>query len=396
MKGRLIFFVGVYDTLDIFSYELQREFEGMGFDIMLFDTAKMQQSLTELSAFIRSPVTAVITFNNLGYNMELSKGHNIWDELGIFCVNILMDHPFCYKPALDASPKKAVVLCTDRNHMRYIQRFYPQIPIAGFLPHAGICRKKPFKKIEERVIDVLYAGGLSRDFVKNVMPDFQKYKDFNAQEIAEQAYHMLIRNPYMTTEEVIEKTLDMEGISVTENKLCEIIADLHYIDLLAASYYREKIVQVLVEHGIRVHLFGSGWDSCSWIGNSNLIYGGRVSAEEIIGYMREAKIVLNTMTWFKDGTHDRVFNGMLAGAVSLTDSSIYMKEEFPDQGIEQQKLVMFELGEIEKLPHIVKQLLEDSDWMQQIADRGRMYAEQYHTWKYRAMELEKDLLSSLN
>ena len=239
MKGRLIFFVGVYDTLDIFSYELQKEFEEMGFDIMLFDTAKMQQSLTELSAFIRSPVTAVITFNNLGYNMELTKGHNIWDELGIFCVNILMDHPFCYKPALDASPKKAAVLCTDRNHMRYIQRFYPQIPITGFLPHAGICRKKPFKKIEERVIDVLYAGGLSRDFVKNVMPDFQKYKDFNAQEIAEQAYHMLIRNPYMTTEEVIEKTLHMEGISLTENKLCEIIADLHYIDLLAASYYRE-------------------------------------------------------------------------------------------------------------------------------------------------------------
>ena len=143
-------------------------------------------------------------------------------------------------------------------------------------------------------------------------------------------------------------------------------------------------------------MFGSGWDSCSWIGHSNLIYGGRVSAEEIIGYMQEAKIVLNTMTWFKDGTHDRVFNGMLAGAVSLTDSSIYMKEEFPDQGIEQQKLVMFELGEIEKLPHIVKQLLEDSNWMQQIADRGRMYAEKNHTWKYRAMELEKDLLSSLN
>ena len=138
MNRRLIFFIGVYDTLDIFAFELQREFEGMGYETMLFDTADLQKSLVQLAAFVKKPVTAVITFNNLGYNMELTQGNNIWNDLDLFVVNILMDHPFCYKPALDASPRKAAVLCPDRNHMRYIQRFYPQIPVSGYLPHAGI------------------------------------------------------------------------------------------------------------------------------------------------------------------------------------------------------------------------------------------------------------------
>ncbi len=395
MNRRLIFFIGVYDTLDIFAFELQREFEGMGYETMLFDTADLQKSLGQLAAFVKKPVTAVITFNNLGYNMELTQGNNIWNDLDLFVVNILMDHPFCYKPALDASPRKAAVLCPDRNHMRYIQRFYPQIPISGYLPHAGIARGGAARKIAERRIDVLYAGGLSRDYVKNVMPDFQKYKEFDAEKIADQAYHMLIECPHMTTEEAVEKTLCEAGIQVSEDRLCEIIADLHYVDLLAASYYREKTVRTLVEHGIHVHLYGNGWEACTWLDHPNLVYGGRVSAEEIIGYMQESKIVLNTMTWFKDGTHDRVFNGMLAGAVAVTDSSVYMKEEFPDTDRVQQKLVMFELTQIDQLPDLVRELLYDTDQMQQIADRGYVYAKEHHTWKCRAKELQQDLLDYL-
>ena len=59
-----------------------------------------------------------------------------------------------------------------------------------------------------------------------------------------------------------------------------------------------------------------------------LIIEEECQPDEGVDLMYDSKIVLNTMTWFKDGTHDRVFNGMLAGAVAVTDSSIYMKENF--------------------------------------------------------------------
>ena len=111
--------------------------------------------------FIEKPVNAVVTFNNLGFNMELKKGENIWESLGIPCINILMDHPMFHKNALDAAPDNAIVICPDRNHMKFVQRFYPDIQIAGFLPHGGKEKRLQYKPIKDRHIDVLYAGGIS-------------------------------------------------------------------------------------------------------------------------------------------------------------------------------------------------------------------------------------------
>ncbi|MBP0970036.1 MAG: glycosyltransferase family 1 protein [Oscillospiraceae bacterium] len=105
--------------------------------------------------------------------------------------------------------------------------------------------------------------------------------------------------------------------------------------------------------------------------------------------MQDAKIVLNTMTWFKDGTHDRVFNGMLSGAAVFTDSSIYMKESFSDE-IEQ-----FELTEIDALPDRISGLLSDKSAVQALADRGRARAKKDCTLYARADELADDLLNAL-
>ncbi len=397
-KGRIIFMTGLYDILDIFTYELIDEFNKMGYETFEFDTSDMRTSLGKLYDFIKEPVKAVITFNNLGYNMELVEGHNVWEQLGIPCINILMDHPFCHKKALDASPANAIVLCVDRNHMKYLQRFYPQIPIVGFLPHGGKKKYSEHKKIADRDIDVIYAGGISRGFAYGMMPDFEQF-EFDAKSVADAAYNSMIANPYKTTETAIEEELVKRGIRLNDNELCDVIEKLHYVDLLIVSYYREKVVRALVENGVRVTLYGTGWDVCDWLDNPNLDYRGRVSAEEIVDRMQDAKIVLSTMTWFKDGTHDRVFNGMLAGAVAITDSSIYMSEEFDTQikadKTDNRELIMFELNEIEKLPLTVKGLLADTDLMQGIADRGYKKALASHTWQERAHELEKDLISIL-
>ena len=73
MKDRVILMTGVYDTLDIFTYELKKEFEKIGLEVMIFDTQDMEGSMIKLGKFIQQPVKAVVTFNNLGFNMEIIK-----------------------------------------------------------------------------------------------------------------------------------------------------------------------------------------------------------------------------------------------------------------------------------------------------------------------------------
>ena len=353
---------------------------------MVFDVREMKESLVKLAEFIAKPVKAAISFNNLGFNMELHAGKNIWEELNIPCVNILMDHPFCYHSAMAAAPANGVVLCVDRNHMKYIERFYPNIPVIGYLPHGGREIKTDRKPIKERSIDVLYAGGLSRDFAKNILPDFTKYQTFDVKEICKKTYEYLVANPQETTEDALEKILLENNIRLEDMVLREVIADLHFIDLYVTSYYREKTIKILAENGIQIALYGYGWENCEWINRSNVFYGGRVAADDIIEKMQDAKIVLSTMTWFKDGTHDRVFNGMLQGAVTVSDSSKYMREEFCEND-----MLLFELAELEQLPEQIKGILQDIDNAQKIADNGYAKAMQKHTWKARANELEEGL-----
>ena len=397
MSPKLIFFTGVYDTLDLFSHEWIHVFTNIGYETLEINTNKMEEELPRLAKFIQTPVKAAITFNNLAFNLELVPGKNIWEELGIPCINILMDHPFCYPQAMKNAPANAIVLCVDKKHMDYLTRFYPKIPAVGFLAHGGICLDQEPIPIQEREIDVMYAGGLSRKFVQNVMPDFSQFS-FDARKVADIALKRLVTDTSLTAEQAIEDVLIQQGVELPDDELAEVISKLHYIELLAVSFYREKLIRTMLDAGIRVHLYGPGWDICDFVSHPNLIWKGSIPARDVLGKMHQSKIVLNTMTWFKAGAHDRIFNGMLAGALAVTDESAYMQEEFlsyPQTEAQSAQLVMFQLAEMEHLPELIKNLLANPDEMQKIADNGRRKAMQAHTWSHRAEELHEDLLNQL-
>ena len=111
-----------------------------------------------------------------------------------------------------------------------------------------------------------------------------------------------------------------------------------------------------------------------------MVYGGKVLAPENQPLMNDSKIVLNTMTWFKAGAHDRIFNGMLAGAAVVTDDSTYLRREFTDG----KELVMFSRNEIRTLPDRVFDLFGHMQSKQKMADCGYQAAKEHHTWKSRA------------
>ena len=229
------------------------------------------------------------------------------------------------------------------------------------------------------------------------MPEFNQFS-FDARLIADEVRSMLLSDNSITTEQAVEDALKKHDIFLPDAELSEAISKLHYVELLVVSYYREKLISTLLDAGVRVHLYGPGWDICDFAHHPNLVWEGRISAKDVLEKMRRSKIVLNTMTWFKDGTHDRVFNGMLAGAVAVSDESLYMKEEFlsyPKTDAQSAQMVMFQLKEMARLAKLLKNLLSDPDTMQKIADNGRRRALKAHTWRCRAKEIEDDLLSQL-
>lgn len=398
-RRRLIFIKGIYDTMDLFTDELMQAFQKMGYPLSVLDAKNMEECLRQLSGQIGvsclkkeeadlSQDAACITFNNMGYNLCEDRGFNLWEQYNIPYYDIQMDHPFHYADKIRRLPHTGRLYCIDRNHVAYVRRFFKNVRWVDFLPHGGTAideRDLEVLPLEKRPVDVLYAGSLSKYRIELLIPDFEQFREFDAGELCSGVLQELVRHPSRTTEEVLEEYFAELKLPMTGEALGEYISQFRFLDAYAVSFFREQAVRILVENGIRVAVYGEGWERTDWCGHPNLVLGGKVLAPEVLPLMHHSKIVLNTMTWFKDGSHDRVFNGMLAGAAVVSDSSLYMKEQF----VNHEEIELFELEEIGGLPAIVEDLLGDLSRAQRIADAGRKKAMREHTWEQRARTMEK-------
>ncbi len=388
MKKRYIFFRGLIRTLDLYTDEFVRLFTRQGAECLVVDAAQIEDEMIRLKAFLINQVTAVISLNNIGLHIEFEDGYNVWDKFAVPFYNIMMDHPFHYKSALDHAPEQMVLLCMDRNHADYVKRFFPHIKQVKFFPHAGIellrnDSQRRMVPIAERKIDVLYAGGLSRYAAEGLIPDLGKIQEFDAFALVKSALERLIENPACTTEYVIEQCMKEINLKFNDNELGDMITELRFLDSLAVSFYREQMIRTLTEGGITVTVFGVGWDRCEW-DNPNLIYGGVVQPIQILELMNESKVVLNSMTWFKRGAHDRIFNGMLAGSAVVSDSSEYLQEQF----VNGEQLEMFDLQDQKVLAETVRELLSNEICAQAMADCGYQDAKEHHMWINRFCDIQ--------
>lgn len=384
MRQTIIFFKGIYDTLDLFSEQLQIAFSAMNCECFVYDAREQEKSKETLLSILadKKSKAAVVTFNNMGYNLE-QDGENIWERYEVLYIDILMDHPFHFERPLKEMPSTAIVLCTDRNHVKYIRRYYKNIWQTDFLPHAGVELGRKHKPLKERNIDVLYAGALPIYTVAKMIPSLDEMYGLDLRDMMQEVLRELIMHPDKTTEQAIEEYVQASRYAENElskEELRHVIVHMRFLDSYATSFFREQAVRSLVESGIHVTAYGVGWDSCEWNNNPCLHYGGKVLAPEILPLMNDAKIVLNTMTWFKAGAHDRVFNGMLAGAAVVTDDSTYLRHECTDG----KELVMFKRNEIITLSERVCDLFGHMEQTQEMADRGLVFARENHTWKNRA------------
>ena len=367
----IIYFKGVYDTLDLFTDHLIEAFESMGYGTFVYHTANEEVSKKMLLRLLgESQEFAAVTFNNLGYNLsfeqpEAAEGeegkpeeYNIWDYFHIPYIDILMDHPFHYEKPLCNMPKTAVILCTDRNHVKYVRRFFKNIRQTDFLPHAGVELGHKHKPLQERKIDVLYAGALPVYTVAKMIPDLHSIPEVDGEEMMRSVLGELVQHPEQTTEQAIEAYVRTVRGDISDGRLQEIIVKMRFLDSYATSFFREQAVRILVESGIHVTAYGVGWDQCEWSDNPYLTYGGNFRIEHYTG------------------NQDYPY----ADAAVVTDDSTYLRRTFTDG----KELVMFSLKELQTLPERVFDLFGHSSHMQELADCGYRAAKEGHTWKNRA------------
>lgn len=391
---KVILIKNAVETLGYFSEQIALELERLGYDTYFIDYDALYESLTGLTKFVKKGHTALVTFNYIGLGEEEifkdEKGHFIWDAYDVKYVNILVDHPLYYHSKLVSDLPRMTLFCVDREHVNYVKRFYPGMK-AKFLPLAGNIKlqnelpEERFVPYSERKYDLV--------FTANYVPIEHLEQQFSNLDEEYATFYRgivddLIANPVQSIDVVMERHIREELGEVPDGDIRGAMSGMLFIDLLVRTYFRGQIVKELAEADVKVHVFGADWDMLACRKPENIIAkSGLISSVRCVDAVRNAKIALNIMPWFKDGAHDRVFTAMLQKTVPLTDDSRFLRKEFTDG----EDIVFFSLEGRKYLPDIVRMLLRYEENAMHIAEMGYRRAEETHTWKSRTRILVQEL-----
>ncbi len=385
---KVMFFEGDIETQGYFSRQIAQAMQELGHEVFIYDLSRAWSSTEKFFRFFEKGNTVLINFNFHGMSGEEyfldENDQTMWDALDIPSYNIVVDHPMYYHHFLEKVPHNYHHISIDRNHEKYMKRFFPEIERAPFLPLAGtqLYPNKSNVPIECRKYDVTMVGNYCppKTFEKFITRIDDEYTAFYYGMIDD-----LLAHPDRTVEEVTEEHLMAELGEVPQEELKKALAAVTFIDLYVRYTMRGQIVQELVDAGIKVHVFGDGWQHLPCKHEENLIRMSNLDSVGCLKKLCQSKISLNIMPWFKDGAHDRIFNTMLNGSVCLTDSSIYLDSILHD-GID---CSIYSLKHKERAAEIAHSLLADVSRMQSIADEGYRMAKAGHTWAHRAKQLHE-------
>lgn len=412
---KVIFLKNAVETLGYFSEQIALEMEHCGIDTYFVDYDHIVETLEYIPRFAVKGKTALITFNFIGLSEEdifiNENGRYIWEPYDVEYFNILVDHPLYYHSKLEKVSPQMTVYCIDKEHVSYVRRFYPTVKVR-FLPLAGNVKAdvnfsflgseqssygvkyRDYESIwnyeeelipfEERSYDLV--------FTANYVPLQNLYRKLSAiDKEYEQFYNRildeLIEHPASSVDEVMERHIVEELGEVADHDKRAAMSGMLFIDLCARTYFRGEIIRELAEQDIKVHVFGADWNLLACEKPWNIVNnGGQISSAACVQAVRNAKISLNIMPWFKDGAHDRIFTAMLQKTVALTDNSKYLRNEFTDG----EDITIFSLEKRQSLPEIIHTLLDDEKNARRIAENGFHKAYEHHTWRERAQELIKE------
>ena len=364
---KVLIWEGVNAILDYTSGAIQEALKELGYTVYVGNVSRIQQQAERLKTVLGRGIEFGIVLNNIGWLFTID-GINLWDAFQVPCYNYILDHPLYYMDTMEQAPQYGIVVCVDRKHVEFLQKFAPCVKRSIFLPLAG--ERETYeekKKWKEREIEVLFAGQLKRR------------EEFRFNDFQEQIIEELLVHPHRTTEEVMEECYRREHPDAETEEIKDVIVQNAIVDIYMKYWYRHEAVRRLVEAGIRVSVYGNGWEKADYADNVNLQICGAVEQKECIHLMGNSKIVLNVMPWFKDGIHDRVINAMLAGAVCVTDESGYLSEIFEAQ----EDYVPFRLEELDELPKLVERVLTNESIASSMIQSAYQKAAERDTWSAR-------------
>lgn len=374
-----------YNQLNVFADQLALAFSYCRQRVEIFDVHK--ESTQGLTKYINKRFKAIIGVQTYLFIATIQdRSINLHDLIAGPKFNIILDHPAWLKEHILHAPKDYYLLTHDRNYMNFANRYYKNIKGCFHLTPGGICPEK--KLYEKKIYDITFIGTYYnyRHILNTIRFYEPKLRVLTMDYLNEMKWH-----PNISAEEALRSSLSHYNPCLSESSFLETFYDTKHACFGIMYYYREKVIQTLLNAGLCIHVFGDSWNNAPFSSHPCLIRHPQLTPIESLTVMQQSLISLNIMAWHKDGLTERVLNAMLCHSVVLSDTSTALEELFENG----QDLILFSLEHLDALPALVKQLITEHkackkdenknvSKLQLISQNGYRKASLKHLWKHRA------------
>lgn len=266
------------------------------------------------------------------------------------------DHPGFFPDMFKDITDDYIFLCQDANYAEYIKKNYNARNAIHFSPGGT---PRPHCDCG-KIYDISFVGSYMKPQLTSMTPEESIF------------YNYMLAHP----SETFEEGLAHSGLKGTS------LAKLRQVCLAVAGYYKNLVVKTILDSGFTLHVCGDTWYQYGPTIPDNLVIHPAMDYSEASDFWAQSRISLNIMTWHKAGMTERIAEIMMAGSVCLSDSTSYLETNF-----EKDEIVLFSLSELEKLPIIISELLQNKELQHTISEKGRKKAERFHSWSQKAAEI---------
>lgn len=372
----ILIYLGVtycYNILNVFAKEFARALEGLGERIVYYDTEK--DDVSRLSELVNGQYKASIGFQTWIMSVRWGEGKGyVQDLIGGPKYDFVVDHPIWLKEQLEQVPDQFYVLTHDRDYQDFIRRHFPGVRDTFRLPPGG--RKCVLEAVEGERTQAITFLGTYGDYRKKLEVIRQCVP--SVRWLAARYLGIMRKRPDLTAENAFREALSGSGISLKEKEFLELFFEMKAVIQAIMYYYREKVVETILNAGMEVHVYGESWQESPFRTQPKLHIHPAVTAEQGMEVLQRSKISLNVMAWHKDGFTERIADSMIAGAVVVSDRSRRLEEDFSEE------VVLFELTNLSELQGKLRFLLEHEEEREKYAKRARQKALNCVTWETRA------------
>lgn len=379
-----------FGAMKSFSIEFGRALENAGYQVIYVSTDEMTEEF--FLSLVGMTFRGIIAFQTPTFSMKVNDGRYLHDLVDVPLYWMDFDHPCWFGHYITDTPEKTTFLCVDRYYASYIEKV--QHKKAVFFPPAAEPTElsslsyDDFVSEKKKIIEYpLSFVGTCQDHLSDDLTLIRK-KQPELYPLACEYADRMIAEPRKPQDIVLSEMLSDSSVMKKYFNRSEHFSDEEFDHFLQSwafigkdvvHHLRRNVVKTILEAGIELHVFSETFEEFSEY--SNLHIHPSVGYDRTSDIYRKSLISLNVMTGHKAGFTERIANSMLCGALSFTEGTEYIDEEFRDgEDIETFRLTDEDIAGI---PSRLQQLSGDKDGTLQIAYNGMKRALADHTWDKR-------------